>query len=256
LLHYRWEAAGAGFLLAYVISPQTVDGATMVYQRFLGPAWGLFALTAAPRGRASRLAAFAAACVPLGMLVLSWPQFVDSDRTYRNLVALQAEIPLNSSVALASVDHAVYRTRVYSASTGPARTVADRGGRMSLSLTISPISPVQVRAASRWNELDRRTLLSGSRALTPGHDLKRFGWVIAQSRDPETRGVIIEAFKPDAELVDVKGEWLLLRSTHPQVPMTSPDSPPGRGESTILQRVTFLSEERRRTAPQSDGATQ
>jgi hypothetical protein len=253
LLHYRWEAAGVGFLVAYFISPATADGATMVYERFIGPAWGLFALTVAPRGRATRLASFAPAGVPLGILVLSWPQFVDSDRTYKNLVALQAEIPQNSSVALASVDRAVYHTRIYSASTGPARTIADRGGRTNVALVMSPISPVQIRREWRWDELDRRVVFSGSRALTPGHDLKRFGWVIAQSRDPETRDVIIEAFKPDAELVDVKGEWLLLRSTHEQMPMRSRDVPPGRGESTILQRVKALTEARRQAAQERDG---
>jgi hypothetical protein len=240
LCHYRFEAASLGYFVAYFIAPQTWTGATMVHERFVGPAWALLALTASPRGEPSRLAKMATAGLPIGMLLLSWPQFVDSDRTYKNLDAIIEMIPMDSSVALAAVDRPVYRTRVYSASTGPARTVAARGGRVSISILISPLSPVQIREEFRWNELDRRFLISGSRDLRPGTDLKRFGYVIAQSRDPSVRDVIIQAFRPDAELIAVKGEWLLLRSTHAQLPMTSPDPPPEPFAETILQRVTYL----------------
>lgn len=241
LLHYRFELTGLLFLIGFFAAPLAWNGATLLHSRLAGPAWGLLALTAGPRFDPPRIVTkLTAAVLPIGILLLSWPQFFDSDRTYRDLDSLIARIPKNSAVALASVDRPVYRTRVYSAATGPARCVADVGGRMSLSLVISPISPVMIRPEYRWDELDRRVLWSGSRTLKPAHDLRRFGWVIAQSRDPQTRAIIITAFKPDAEIVAAKGEWLLLRSTHPQVPMTVPDDPPPAGYETIMDRISYL----------------
>jgi len=254
VLRYRFEGTALAFLAAFVVFPFQWNGATLVYERFVGPAWALFVITAAPRGPAPRIAKLAAAVLPLGILLLSWPQFVDADRTFTNLDRVITEIPKNSSVALVSVDRPVFRTRVYSASVGPARTVADRGGRMALSLTISPLSPVQIRPEYRWDEFDVRTLLNGSRALMPSHDLERFGWVIAQSREPEVRDIIIEAFKPDAELVAQHGEWLLLRSTHPQVPLTTGDKLPPRGTETILDRVRYLAVMRYRMQHPEDPA--
>jgi hypothetical protein len=240
LLHYRFEAVACAFVAAWALSPETYQGATLLHERFVGPAWALFAVTAGPRGPAPRIARLATVCLPVGMWLLSWPQFLDSDQTYRRLDELIAKVPLDSSVALAALDHPLYKTRVYSAGTGPARTVALRGGRMQIGLFISPISPVQLQREVRWDELDVRTLISGSRALMPAYDLTRFGWVIAEARNSAVRDAIIEGFRPDAELVATSGEWLLLRSTHPQKPLTSPDAPPRVVTDTILDRVTYI----------------
>jgi hypothetical protein len=231
---------GILFVISWLASPFTYQGATLLHARFLGPAWALLAITAAPRSVPSRLAKICTACLPLGMALLSWPQFVDSDQSSRHLDEIMALIPINSSVALAAVDHPLYKTRVYSAATGPARTVAIRGGRASTGLFISPLSPVQIRQGYRWNELDVRTLLGGSMHLMPAHDLVRFSWVIAQSRDPSVRDQLVIAFQPDAEWVATSGEWMLFRSKHPQLPMTSPDSPPRAVGDTVLDRVNYL----------------
>lgn len=241
VLHYRFEATAAVFVLAFLVAPLSWNTATLIHARFLGPAWGLIALTAAPKTAAPRITKILAVVVPVGILLLSWPQFVDSDHTYKDLDRICARIPKGSSVALAALDRPPVRTRVYSASVGAARVVADRGGRMSLSLTPSPISPVQIRPEYRWNELDRRLLLSSSGALKPSYDLDRFGWIIAQSRDPATRNLIAIAFKPDAELVAIEGEWVLLKSTHPQQPLTVGDrkGPPASAR-TIMQRALHL----------------
>ncbi len=226
LFHYRFEATAAVFVVAYAAAPLVWNTATLIHARFLGPAWALIALTAGPKGDSPRITKLCAVVVPLGILLLAWPQFVDSHTSYTNLDRIIARIPKGSSVAMAAIDKPQARTRVYSASVGAARTVADRGGRFSLSLTPSPISPVQILPEYRWNELDRRLLLSSSTSIMPSFDLDRFGWVIAQSRDPATRSLIVIAFKPDAELVAIEGEWILLRSTHPQAPLKSPDTPP------------------------------
>jgi hypothetical protein len=240
LLRYRYELTGFGFLTLYFVMPFNWRGATILYERFLGPAWALFVICAAPRSDTPRLAKLVGSVVPIGILLVSWPQFADADATFRNLDVIIAAIPKNSSVALAVLDRPIYRTRVYSASVGPARTVAERGGRFGLSLAMSPIAPVQVRPQYRWDEFDRRTVASGSRSLQPAHDLNRFGWVIAQSRDVAVRDSLIEAFKPDADVVMIQGEWLLFRSTHPQIPLTSPDARPDPRAETILDRMKYL----------------
>jgi len=240
LLHYRFEATGLAFLLGYVAMPFQWNGATMVYERFVGPAWAVFVIAAAPRTEAPRIAKLASAVLPVGILLLSWPQFADADRTGRNLDLVIAQIPKNSAVAPLSVDRAIFKTRVYSASVGPARAVAERGGRNGLSLTISPLSPVQLRPEYRWDEYDVRTLLYGSRAMKPAHDLTRFGYVIAQSREAEVRDIIVEAMRPDAELVAEQGEWLLFKSRHALVPLMSGDSEPDPSMETILDRVRYL----------------
>jgi hypothetical protein len=240
LLHYRFEATAAVFALAFMVVPLSWNSATLLHSRFLGPAWALVALTAAPRGEPPRVAKLLAAVLPLGILLLSWPQFVDSDHTFRALDRIFARIPENSSVALAALDRPPVRTRVYSASVGPARVLADRGGRMSFSLMTSPLSPVLIRPEYQWGELDRRLLISTSRALEPSFDLDRFEWVIGHSRDPAIRSVLPIAFKPDAVLIAEEGEWMLLRSTHPQASMTSPDAVPPPGNHTILERVMLL----------------
>lgn len=247
LLRYRFELTAAGFLFFYLVMPLNWRGATLVYQRFLGPAWALLAIGAAPRV-APRAAKLLASVLPVAVLLLAWPSFVESDEAARDLDAIMDAIPLKSSVALVAIDKKRDRPRMFSTSVGPARTVARRGGRVSLGLAISPISPVQIRAQYRWDEMDARTLMYGSRALKPANDLDRFGWVIAESHDPHLRTVLTRVLQPEAELVMERGEWLLFRSTKPQAPLTSPDVPAREDESTVVDRVIQY-EQRPRSSP-------
>lgn len=240
LLRYRFELTGACFALSFFVAPFQWNGATLLHERFLGPAWAIFVVCAAPKGDPPRISKLVAGVLPVAILLLSWPQFADADACFKNLDRVIAEIPMNTSVTLVSMDRPIYRTRLYSAAVGPARTVAERGGRMGLSLTISPISPVQIRSQYRWDEYDMRTLRFGSRALRPTEEMNRFAWIIGQSRDPAARELLIAAFKPDAEHVVTHGEWMLFRSTHPQISMLSPDTPPDPHRETILERVRYL----------------
>jgi hypothetical protein len=236
LLRHRFEVLGFAFLLGYFVMPFNWRGATLLHERFLSPAWALLVLTAAPRV-ASRLARIAIAVVPVGILFVSWPQFVDADRSQRDLAALIDEVPKGSAVAACVVDRTNAATRVFSMGISVARVVAVRGGRTSFTLTISPISPVQVQPPARWNEYEARVFRHGSWALRPTHDLDRFGWVLAQSRDPEARKYLVVALAPDAEHIDTRGEWLLFRSKHPQSPIDSGDVPLPRPMESVFDRV-------------------
>lgn len=247
LLRHRFELTAVGFLFLYLGMPLNWRGATLVYQRFLGPAWALLVVCAAPRV-APRAAKLLLSIVPVAVLLVAWPSFVESDQAARDLETVMDAIPLNSAVALVAIDRKADRPRTFSTSVGPARIVARRGGRSSLGLLISPLSPVQIRAEYRWNEMDERTLRYGSRALKPANDLDRFGWVIAESHDAHLRTVLSYVMKPEAELVMERGEWLLFRSTKPQAALTSGDVPARDDQETVLDRVIRF-EDRPRTVP-------
>ncbi len=240
IYRHRFAAIGVAYLVGYFVMPFNWRGTTLLHERFLGPAWALLVLSAAPRGIPSRLAKLTSAVVPLSILVVTWPQFLDSDQSGRDLGALMEEIPKGSAVAACIVDRSMFATRVYSASVSVARTVAVRGGRMGMSLTISPISPVQVNPAYRWDEYETRTFIFGSSAMKPEHDLDRFGWILAQSRAPHIRAFLLPALYPDAVLVDARGEWMLFRSRHELVPLTSGDVPLPRKMDSVADRLMRL----------------
>jgi hypothetical protein len=240
LLRYRFETAALAFLVLYFITPYEWRGASLIHQRFLAPAWALLVISA-PARQAPWVAKVAGALLPAAILAFAWPQFVDSDQTYRDLDTVIAQIPRNSAVALVAMERPLLiDPRRFSAAVGPARAVADRGGRVSLSLTVGPLAPVQIRPRWRWDDFDVRTRTGGSRALKPAHDLDRFGWVIIESRDGPLRRLLIDAFQPDAQYVMAQGEFVLLRSTHPQAPLTSPDVPAPAELDTVVDRVDRL----------------
>lgn len=240
LFRFRFEALAAFFLFAYFALPFNWNGATLLHERCLGPAWAIFVLCAAPRALPGRVARIAAAVVPVAILFVSWPQFYDASTTYTDLDAILAKVPQGRAVTLCAVDRTIYHTRVYSAAVGAGRVLAVKGGRSGMSLTISPISPVLLDPKYRWDGFDRRIVLKGSRSLKPPYDLQRFDWVIAQSRDPGTRRYLETAFKPEAKLVAEQGEWLLFQSTFAPAPLLSPELVPPPGEPTILDRIQYL----------------
>lgn len=239
LLAYRMELTGLCFLLGYFAMPFAWHGATLIYQRFFGPAWAVLVIAFAPRGPAPRVAKVAGAVLPLGVLLVSWPQFADADRTFRDMESLLEKIPMNRAITQVSLEPPIYRERVYSVAAGPARSVAVRGGRAGQSLTISGLSPILMNPAYRWDDYDYRMARS-SRRLVPPHDLDRWEWVIVQSRDVGTRQLMVAALAPHATYVADAGEWVLFHSTHEVAPLTSPEVPAPPNSPTIVDRVNTL----------------
>jgi hypothetical protein len=237
---YRFEIVAATLFLGYWIMPFNWRGATLLHERFLGPAWGLIVLCAAGRREAHKLVRIVASVVPAAILLVSWPQFLDSDGMHRDLDALLAEIPLKSAVALCGVDAKQDKIRIYAPTPGAARSLGVRGGRIGNSILQSPISPVQTNAAYRWDEFDVRIYSSGGCSLEPSHDLDRFGYVVMMTPDPRMQYVVKLAFAPDATFVTSRGNWMLFRSTHEVAPLLSPDVPSPPGVPTVLARIEMV----------------
>lgn len=242
LLRYRFEALALSYLALYFTLPFNWNGVTLLHDRFLGPAWSLLALSAAPRAAPRLVSKVSVAFVPLGILLVEWPQFEDSSRTFRDLDAAMAVIPRGSATALCVLDRpGAGQVRAYSAGPGPARVVAERGGRAALSLVISPLSPVLIKPGYRWDDIDVRLFADASGSLLPDHDVGRWQYVIGESRDRGIRQAIVLAFEGSAELVFAKGEWLVLRARKPPVPLDAPDDPaPKRRLETVRERVTAI----------------
>lgn len=237
--HYRFELLGLVFLVMYFIVPFSWRGATLLHERFLGPAWALLVVCAAPHRNVRLVPKLAASVLSIGIMLLSWPQFVDSGATGRDLDALVVRIPRGSAVASCSFKTQLVETRIFSPSVGPARTVAVIGGRSSLTLTVSPISPVLIPPAYRWDEIETRHQ-RGASGFVPAHDLRFYGFLIAQVNQGEAQALMEGALAPDADLVEKRGEWMLFRSKHPLEPITMPPPPPPGRLETLAARIEFL----------------
>jgi hypothetical protein len=61
--------------------------------------------------------------------------------------------------------------------------------------------------------------------MMPSHDLTRYRYVLVHASDDEIAGVAVLAMAPEARLAFHEGEWTLLESTLPLVPLDAPDAP-------------------------------
>jgi len=253
-LVHRWELVALAGFLAYLAFPAVLNGATLVYHRWFPPAFAILAVVAAPRdvwapaGRTARIAAFV---LPVATLVVAGPSFADSDREYRNIEGLIAQIEPGSAVAevdLGPGDPA----RTYSATPAYARALAERGGRLVYAFTDSSIAPMVLRRRYEWNE----TLVRigwDSWHFSPAHDLRRFRYVVLRARDPLLKWMASFAIAEEARLVDEAGDWALFESKLPVVPLTSPDvPPPSPMNDTMRERIQHVKDMLRASHPDVD----
>ena len=202
LHRYRFELLALGCLALYFIFPFALNGATLVYHRFFAPAFCIGALVAAPRDLSvprARLVRLLAPALPLGVLFVTWSQFVDSDRGFRRLEPLLAMIGKGSAVATLDLSQG-RRERDFSMSSLTTRVVAERGGRILYGFTDSPIAACVVSPEYQWQEVVIRTF-NESLAFRPEHDFTRFRYLIFRSTEPWVLDVVTEALDPYARLV-------------------------------------------------------
>jgi hypothetical protein len=224
LLERRWWLFATCCFVGYLVLPYTLNGATLVYQRWFPPAFAVFVAVSAPRdlrSRAARVARLVVVLLPVATLLVVWPSFVDSGRAYKTFDDLVARVEPGSAVAVLGLGPGdPWRTF----SLGPAggRILATRGGRLAYAFTDSPVSPVVIPSAYRWNESLLRIGFD-SWAFRPEHDLRSFRYVIVRHSDPRGAALAMFMLEPEARYVADAGEWVLFESTLPVIP---PNSPP------------------------------
>lgn len=234
---HRFGVLAALCLVAYLAAPFGAEGFAFLHERFLAPAWVLGAIALA-RGAAPRRATIAlAATFPAAILLVSWPQFLDSDRAYRDLAALTSQIPLGSGVLAEAVPLADGGTRVWSASAFSGRVVAERGGRTTQMFTYTRVAPVHVAPGHWWNDIDARIYERGTLAAIPEHDLGYHGWLVLDVRDADQRRIVDRLLAPTAELVATQGEWQLFRSRFAPVSLLEVPPPAPRDVPTLGDRL-------------------
>src|SRR5439155_23593539 len=80
-LAHRWELFVAACFVAYLTFPFSLNGATLVYQRWFPPAYAVLAVVAGPRDlwvRRARVVRLALAAPPIATRLLAAPGFVAS----------------------------------------------------------------------------------------------------------------------------------------------------------------------------------
>jgi hypothetical protein len=250
-LAHRWEGVAAIGFMAFLTFPSTLNGATLVYQRWFPPSFAILAVVAAPRslwtpvGRTARIAALV---LPLATILVAGPSFVDSDRQYRDLEGLIAQIAPGSAVAgidLGPRDP----SRTYGVGPGYSRVLAIRGGRLVYAFTDSPISPMLLARPYQWNESLTRIGWDPWR-FAPAHDLRHFRYVIIRTGDPILKWMASFAIAEEARLVDEAGDWALFESRLPVAALTSREElPRGPLTDTMRERIQGVKDALRDSRP-------
>jgi hypothetical protein len=232
----RFELLSLALLVAYFAFPMTLNGATLVYHRFLPPAWavGVLAITRSVPGAKPlhRLAPAAAVMSFCACLLVAIPVFLDGDKCFRDLDATLA--PMDRGQAIMGIELGpTPPNRLFSPTTAEGHAVALKGGRSFFDYTLSNISLAYMKTEYQLPYTSKR-LGESNFLFRPEVDLKRFRYVLLHTRDPMRGAAAITAFYPEARLVSRNGERFLFESTLPLLPLTAPDEPLTDDRATTL----------------------
>jgi len=255
LFHFRFEIVGAGLFVGYFAAPVNMGPTTLVYHRFLAPAWALFVFTAATRVKLAtpwRLPRMLAVLVPFVPILTSWPRFVDSDRVYRQLDDAIDHMEKGSSYVVLELGP-TNGYWLYSPVTGMGHIIARLGGRGLYDATDSLASPVHLRADRAWTHIYER-LDMHSYHFMPPFDLTRFRYVILHTPDSGISAVITKALEPEARFVFDSGEWTVMESTLPLMPLNAPDSLVPLPHPLTLRKRALATGERLKEGPVDDSS--
>jgi hypothetical protein len=224
-LAYRWELFVGACMAAFLAFPLTLNGATFVYHRWFPPGFAVLAVIAAPRDlfvRPARVVVLALMTLPIATLLLGWPSFADSNRSYKALEPLLARVDLGSAVAALDLGPGD-ESRTFSLGPACGRILTTRGGRLIYAFTDSPISPVLIPRRYQWNESLIRVGFD-SYAFRPAHDLHLFKYVLVRANAAALAELAVHALEPEADYIASVNEWLLFRSRFPTIPLLSRDA--------------------------------
>ncbi|MGO8998818.1 MAG: hypothetical protein ACLQVI_36300 [Polyangiaceae bacterium] len=222
----RFEILAVVFVALYFVTPMAIGWTTQIHQRFLPIAWSLLAIAVAQRGDSAlpawRLPRLAASLLPIAPILMLWPEFALSDRAYRDLDAIIDHIEPGSSHVILELGPS--NDKLFSPASCGGRVVARAGGRSLFDYTWSPASPVVERPDVQWTEVFDRIDPNAYR-FVPAHDLRLFRYVILHTTDPGLGELARLAMEPEAKAVVHVGEFTLLESTLPRVPLDAHDDP-------------------------------
>ena len=221
LHEWRFEILAASLFASYLAAPMNMRSTTLIYHRFLAPAWILAVLTAATRTRSAppwRLPRLLAAVAPFVPLFTCWPSFVDSDRLYTDLDEATAHMEKRSTylvLELGPRDNSL----LYQPVTAGGHVVALLGGRASFDFTQSPQSPVTQRDNVQWVEIFRRI---------DGRPYR----VIPERTRPEAVSIHPTSRTSDPSVANVVTAALAHRRSHLRASCIAPES------GTVLESVS------------------
>jgi hypothetical protein len=234
---WRFELLALGLLVAYFVAPANVQSTTLVYHRFLPPAWTLFVICAGT-GTGARLrlpAKLLCGVVPIASVLISWPAFADSHRVYSDLEPLLDRIAIGSSVMTLNLDRQEDPNRLWSPTDAMGHIVAVRGGRALFDYTLSPISPVTQRANKQWTDpIDR--LDENPLGFRPDWDFARFRYVLFNTKRSGLGAAVTMALRDEASLIRQSGDWYLFESRLPRVAFDADDAVPAQPRPPTLRR--------------------
>jgi hypothetical protein len=224
VLTYRWELFAGACLLAYLTFPISLNGATFVHHRWFAPGFAIIAVVASPRDffvREARVIRLAVATSPLATLLLAWPSFAHSSRSYEALDPLIPLVEPGSAIAALNLGPSD-PTMAFSLGPAGGRILAERGGRLVYAFTDSAVSPVVMSARYEWNESLVRIGFE-SYAFRPAQDFYRYRYLLVRAADPPLAMLAIRALSDEGELVGANDEWLLFKSRVSTVPLLARD---------------------------------
>ncbi len=225
---WRFEAIACALVLVYVVAPADIRSTTLVYHRFLPPAWAILAVCCAARpGRApeppARLIPVMCAVLPVASMLAGWPVFADSHRMYSDLEVVMRAMEPGAAVAALNLGPDP-ENRLWNPVAAMGHVVAEHGGRALFDYTQSPISPVAQRPEKEWADVTDRTS-HDPLALRPAWDLTRFRYLLVVTRDKPVGIWLTMALQKDARFVAAQGDWYLFESLLPLVPIDADDAP-------------------------------
>jgi hypothetical protein len=234
---WRFEIFTLALLAIYFAAPANIKSTTLVYHRFLPPAWAIFAVSAAT-GTASALRAvprLICAALPIASVLVAWPSFVDSHRVYSGLAEVMKHMERGSSVACVDLGpDPPYR--LWSPVAAMGHIVAEHGGRSLYDYSQSPISIVSQRPEKQWADIVERAT-GRLYMIRPEWDLKRFRYLLIWTSQPTVAIAASLALRDDAKFVASSRDWYLFESTHTLVPIDSDDVPMTRPFPPSLRKL-------------------
>ena len=237
---WRFELLAALLFVMYFAAPMNIKSTTLVYHRFLPPAWAVLAVCVAANTPMARpLTRALCAVAPVASLLISWPTFVDSDRIYSDIDDLIPYVEPGSALVAFNLGPSPPH-RLWSPVVALGHVMAVRGGRELFDYTQSTISPVAQRPAKQWPDAVHR-LDGHPYAMRPDWDLTRFRYLFLVTPRPALAASVALALNSEARFLANKGDWYLFESRLPLVPIDADEATmPLPHPPTLLKKLEIV----------------